>query len=100
LPIIVFDMNRQGNLLRVVAGEKVGTLVNVSFKSGAEPGGCSRGGFDRVRVSKIPETGMSGLSFWNFSARFRAGPGFVKSNPPRRAVPDSGAGSAPASNRQ
>ncbi|MBC7866844.1 MAG: UMP kinase, partial [Gloeobacteraceae cyanobacterium ES-bin-316] len=27
LPIIVFDMNKQGNLLRVVAGEKVGTLV-------------------------------------------------------------------------
>ncbi|MEJ7586972.1 MAG: UMP kinase [Ferruginibacter sp.] len=27
LPIIVFDMNKPGNLLRVVAGEKVGTLV-------------------------------------------------------------------------
>ena len=27
LPIIVFDMNRPGNLLRVVRGEKVGTLV-------------------------------------------------------------------------
>lgn len=27
LPIIVFDMNKQGNLLRVVTGEKVGTLV-------------------------------------------------------------------------
>ncbi|MEO5891348.1 MAG: UMP kinase [Ferruginibacter sp.] len=27
LPIIVFDMNRPGNLLRVVAGERVGTLV-------------------------------------------------------------------------
>jgi uridylate kinase len=27
LPIIVFDMNKTGNLLRVVRGEKVGTLV-------------------------------------------------------------------------
>jgi uridylate kinase len=27
LPIIVFDMNKPGNLLRVVRGEKVGTLV-------------------------------------------------------------------------
>lgn len=28
LPIIVFDMNKTGNLLKVVAGEKVGTLVS------------------------------------------------------------------------
>jgi uridylate kinase len=28
LPIIVFDMNKQGNLKQVVAGEKVGTLVS------------------------------------------------------------------------
>jgi len=28
LPIIVFDMNKPGNLLRVVQGEKVGTLVD------------------------------------------------------------------------
>lgn len=28
LPIIVFDMNKAGNLLRVVKGENVGTLVN------------------------------------------------------------------------
>lgn len=28
LPIIVFDMNKDGNLLKVVSGEKVGTLVN------------------------------------------------------------------------
>src|SRR6185295_696835 len=28
LPIIVFDMNKPGNLLRVVRGEKVGTLVS------------------------------------------------------------------------
>ena len=27
LPIIVFDMNKTGNLRRVVTGEKVGTLV-------------------------------------------------------------------------
>jgi len=27
LPIIVFDMNNQGNLMRVVSGEKIGTLV-------------------------------------------------------------------------
>ncbi len=28
LPIIVFDMNTAGSLLRVVTGEKVGTLVS------------------------------------------------------------------------
>lgn len=28
LPIIVFNMNRQGNLMRVICGEKVGTLVS------------------------------------------------------------------------
>ena len=28
LPIIVFDMNKEGNLMKVVLGEKVGTLVN------------------------------------------------------------------------
>jgi uridylate kinase len=28
LPIIVFDMNRNGNLERIVCGEKVGTLVS------------------------------------------------------------------------
>ena len=28
LPIIVFDMNKKGNLMKVVSGEKVGTLVN------------------------------------------------------------------------
>ena len=27
LPIIVFDMNKPGNLWRVVTGERVGTLV-------------------------------------------------------------------------
>ena len=27
LPIIVFDMNRPGNLLKVLHGEAVGTLV-------------------------------------------------------------------------
>ncbi|GAA3601535.1 UMP kinase [Flavivirga amylovorans] len=29
LPIIVFDMNRKGNLLKVVSGEKIGTEVNL-----------------------------------------------------------------------
>ena len=29
LPIIVFDMNKKGNLLQLVQGEKVGTLVDV-----------------------------------------------------------------------
>jgi uridylate kinase len=28
LPIIVFDMHNAGNLLRVVTGKPVGTLVN------------------------------------------------------------------------
>jgi uridylate kinase len=28
LPIIVFDMNKKGNLLKVVEGEKIGTLVS------------------------------------------------------------------------
>jgi uridylate kinase len=27
MPIIVFDMNKPGNLLRVVEGEEIGTLV-------------------------------------------------------------------------
>lgn len=29
LPIIVFDMNKKGNLLKVVSGEKIGTVVNI-----------------------------------------------------------------------
>ncbi|MCM5662584.1 UMP kinase [Galbibacter mesophilus] len=29
LPIIVFDMNRKGNLLKVISGEKIGTKVNL-----------------------------------------------------------------------
>lgn len=29
LPIIVFDMNKQGNLLKVVEGESIGTTVNL-----------------------------------------------------------------------
>ena len=29
LPIIVFDMNKKGNLLKVVSGENVGTEVNI-----------------------------------------------------------------------
>ncbi|MDP4586670.1 MAG: UMP kinase, partial [Flavobacteriales bacterium] len=28
LPIIVFDMNEPGNLMRVIKGEQIGTLVN------------------------------------------------------------------------
>ena len=28
LPIIVFDMNKEGNLLKLVSGEKIGTLVH------------------------------------------------------------------------
>lgn len=28
LPIIVFDMNKEGNLLKIVQGENIGTLVN------------------------------------------------------------------------
>jgi uridylate kinase len=27
LPIIVFDMNKDGNLLELVKGEKIGTLI-------------------------------------------------------------------------
>ena len=29
LPIIVFDMNKKGNLLKVVSGETIGTEVNL-----------------------------------------------------------------------
>lgn len=29
LPIIVFDMNKKGNLLRLISGEKIGTRVNL-----------------------------------------------------------------------
>ncbi|WP_226064737.1 UMP kinase [Kaistella polysaccharea] len=29
LPIIVFDMNKEGNLLKIVEGENIGTLVNL-----------------------------------------------------------------------
>ena len=28
LPIIVFDMNKENNLLKIVEGEDVGTIVN------------------------------------------------------------------------
>jgi uridylate kinase len=34
LPIIVFDMNTEGNLERLLAGEPLGTLVNSSGKNG------------------------------------------------------------------
>ena len=29
LPIIVFDMNKKGNLMKVVSGESIGTKVNL-----------------------------------------------------------------------
>ena len=29
LPIVVFDMNKRGNLLRIVSGENIGTVVNL-----------------------------------------------------------------------
>jgi uridylate kinase len=29
MPIIVFDMNQKGNLMRLISGEKVGTLVKI-----------------------------------------------------------------------
>ena len=29
LPIVVFDMNKRGNLLKVVSGENIGTTVNL-----------------------------------------------------------------------
>jgi len=28
LPIVIFDLNRHGNIQRVVMGERVGSLVN------------------------------------------------------------------------
>ncbi|RYE89085.1 MAG: uridine monophosphate kinase, partial [Cytophagaceae bacterium] len=33
LPIIVFDMNTEGNLERLLGGQPLGTLVNMSGKS-------------------------------------------------------------------
>ena len=29
LPIVVFDMNTTGNLLKLINGENIGTIVNV-----------------------------------------------------------------------
>lgn len=29
LPIVVFDMNKQGNLLKIISGENIGTVVNL-----------------------------------------------------------------------
>ena len=29
MPIIVFDMNKEGNLSKLIKGEKIGTLVHV-----------------------------------------------------------------------
>ena len=29
LPIVVFDMNKRGNLLKICEGENIGTVVNI-----------------------------------------------------------------------
>jgi uridylate kinase len=29
LPIVIFDMNKQGNLEKICAGENIGTVVNI-----------------------------------------------------------------------
>lgn len=29
LPIIIFDMNKKGNLLKLISGEKIGTIVDI-----------------------------------------------------------------------
>ena len=29
LPIVVFDMNKTGNLLKIVSGENIGTVVDL-----------------------------------------------------------------------
>ena len=29
LPIVIFDMNKEGNLLKICEGENIGTLVNI-----------------------------------------------------------------------
>ena len=29
LPIIIFDINKTGNLMKLVSGEKIGTLINI-----------------------------------------------------------------------
>ncbi|MEL6484806.1 MAG: UMP kinase, partial [Bacteroidota bacterium] len=29
LPIVVFDMNTKGNLMKIIEGENIGTVVNV-----------------------------------------------------------------------
>mgnify|MGYP001552215401 FL=1 len=29
LPIVVFDMNKKGNLLKIVSGENIGTVVDL-----------------------------------------------------------------------
>jgi uridylate kinase len=29
LPIVIFDMNKQGNLLKICEGENIGTVVNI-----------------------------------------------------------------------
>jgi uridylate kinase len=29
LPIVIFDMNKKGNLLKICDGENIGTVVNI-----------------------------------------------------------------------
>jgi uridylate kinase len=29
LPILVFDMNKEGNLIKICEGENIGTVVNI-----------------------------------------------------------------------
>jgi uridylate kinase len=53
LPIIVFDMNKQGNLARVIAGEKVGTLVKAKVKLSFSF--CSHGSFLFSSRHSFPE---------------------------------------------
>jgi len=28
LPIIIFDMNKKGNLIKLISGEKIGTIID------------------------------------------------------------------------
>ena len=38
LPMVVFGMQPEGNILRVVQGEKIGTLVSTGVPAGASEG--------------------------------------------------------------
>ena len=52
LPIIVFDMNTEGNLKRLLAGEHLGTLVNMDGKS--ERSGAATAQLDAKHSSLQP----------------------------------------------